>query len=74
MKFRPETTTLKSNQIKFCLMVAWHPSGPVTVVILVVDYRRELMIHSVYVHPFCVKEMYNTSFIVNLMQQIVHSW
>ncbi len=55
-------------------MVAWPPSGPATVVILVVDYISELTIHSLYVHSFCVKEMYNTSFIVNLMQQIVHSW
>ncbi len=54
----------------FWLMVAWPPSGPATVV----DYISELTIHSLYVHPFCVKEMYNTSFIVNLMQQIVHSW
>ncbi len=52
-------------------MVAWPPSGPITVVILVVDYISELTIHSLYVDPFCVKEMYNTSFIVNLMQQIV---
>ncbi len=58
----------------FSLMVAWPPSGPETVVILVVDYISELTIHSLYVHPFCVKEMYNTSFIVNVMQQIVHSW
>ncbi len=51
------------------------PSGPITVVILVmnVDYISDLTIHSVYVHPFCVKEMY-ISFIINLMQQIVHSW
>ncbi len=55
-------------------MVAWPPSGPTTVVILAVDYISELTIHSLYVHPYCVKEMYNTSFIVNLMQQIVHSW
>ncbi len=55
-------------------MVAWPPSGPTTVVILVVDCINELAIHLVYVYPFCVKEMYNTSFIVNLMQQIVHSW
>ncbi len=58
----------------FWLMVARPPSGPVTVVILVVDYISELTIHSFYVHPFCVKAMYNTSFIVKLMQQIVHSW
>ncbi len=58
----------------FRLMVAWPPSGPTTVVILVVDYISELTIHSVYVHPFCIKVMYNISFIVNLMQQIVHSW
>ncbi len=58
----------------FWLMVAWPPSGPATVVILVVDYIRALTIHSLYVYSFCVKEMYNTSFIVNLMQQIVHSW
>ncbi len=46
------------------------PSGPIIVVILVGnrDYKRELTIHSLYVHPFCVKEVYNTSFIVNLMQ------
>ncbi len=43
-------------------MVAWPPSGPATVVILVVDYTSELTIHSLYVHPFCVKKMYNTSF------------
>ncbi len=49
-------------------MVAWPLSGPATVVIFVVDYISELTIHSVYVHPFCVKEMYNTSFIVILMQ------
>ncbi len=55
-------------------MVAWPPSVPATVVILVVDYISELTIHSVSVHPFRVKELYNTSFIVNLMQQIVHSW
>ncbi len=47
-------------------MVAWPPSGPATVVILVVDYIRELTIHSLYVDPLCAKEMYNTSFIVNL--------
>ncbi len=42
-------------------------SGAITVVILVVnvDYISELTIHSVYVHPFCVKEM---------IQQIMHSW
>ncbi len=51
----------------FRLMVAWPPSGPATVVNLVVDYKSQLTIHSLYVHPFCVKEMYNTSFIVNLM-------
>ncbi len=56
------------------LMVAWPTSGPTTIVILVVDYTSDLTIHSVYVHPFCVKEMYNSSFIVKLMQQIVHSW
>ncbi len=49
------------------------PSGPTTAVILVVDYTSKLSIHSVYVHPFCVKEMY-TSFIVILMQHIVHNW
>ncbi len=54
-------------------MVALPPSGPANVVILVVDYISELTIHSLYVHPFCVKEMY-TSSIVNLMLQIVHSW
>ncbi len=50
-------------------------SGLITVGILVVnvDYISELTIHSVFVHPFCVKEMYNTSFIVNLMQQIVQN-
>ncbi len=58
----------------FRFMVAWPPSGPTTVVIVVVDYISELTIHSLYVHPLCVKEMYNTSFIVSLMQQIVHSW
>ncbi len=58
----------------FWLMVAWPPSGLANVVILVVDSISELTIHSLYVHPFCVKEMYNTSFIVNLMQQILHSW
>ncbi len=64
-----------SDSLKaFWLMVAWPPFGPATVVILVVDYISELTIHSLYVHPFCVEEMYNTSFIVNLMQQIVHSW
>ncbi len=52
-------------------MVAWPPSGPTTVVSLVVDYISELTIHSLYVHPIYVKEMYNTSFILNLMQQIV---
>ncbi len=55
-------------------MVARPPSGPATVVILVVDYISDLTIHSLYVHPFSVKEMYNISFIVNLMQHIVHSW
>ncbi len=39
--------------------------GPSTVVILVVDYISELTIQSLYVHHFCVKEMYNTSFIVS---------
>ncbi len=29
----------------FWLMVAWPPSGPATVVILVVDYMSELTIH-----------------------------
>ncbi len=58
----------------FWLMVACPPSGLTIVVFLVVDYISELSIHSIYVHPFCVKEMYNTSFIVNLMQQVVHSW
>ncbi len=47
-------------------MVACSPSGPTTVVILVVDYISELTIHSLYVCPFCVKEIYNTLFIVNL--------
>ncbi len=37
-------------------MVAWPLSGPATVVILAVDYISELTIHSLYVHPFCVKE------------------
>ncbi len=37
-------------------MVAWPPSGPTTVVILAVDYISELPIHSLYVHPFRVKE------------------
>ncbi len=37
----------------------------------VVDYISELTIHSVYVHPFCAKEIYNISLIVNKMQQIV---
>ncbi len=55
-------------------MVAWPPSGPAIIVILVVDYINELTIHSLYVHRFCVKEMYNTSVIVNLMQHIVHTW
>ncbi len=58
-------------------MVAWSPLQVlITVVILVVnvDYISELTIHSEYIQPFCVKEMYNTSFIVNLMHQIVHSW
>ncbi len=41
-------------------MVAWLRSGPATVMILVLDYISELTIHSLYVHPFCVKEMYNT--------------
>ncbi len=36
-------------------MVAWPPSGPTTVLILVVDYISELTIHSLYVHPFYVK-------------------
>ncbi len=45
------------------------PLGPITIVILVVnvDYISELTIHSECVHLFCVKEMYNTSFIVNFM-------
>ncbi len=46
----------------FWLMVAWPHSGPATVVISVVDYVTELTIHLLYVHPFCVKEMYKTSF------------
>ncbi len=46
----------------FWMMAAWPPSDPTAVVILVVDYIRELTIHSLYVNPFCVKEMYNTSF------------
>ncbi len=58
----------------FWLMVAWLSSGPTTVVILVVDYMSKLTIHSLYTHPLYVKEMYNTSFIVNVMQQIVQSW
>ncbi len=64
-----DLTSLKA----FWMKVAWPSSGPATVVILVVDYISELTIHSLYVHPFCVKEM-NTLFIVNLMQQIAHSW
>ncbi len=36
-------------------MVAWPPSGPATVVILVVDYISELTIHSWHVHPFSCK-------------------
>ncbi len=49
------------------------PSGPTTDVILIVNMGSisELTIHSVYVHPVCVKEMYNTSFMANLIQQIV---
>ncbi len=49
------------------LMEALPASGPPTVVILVVDYISELTIHSLYIHPVCVKEMYNISFIVKLM-------
>ncbi len=52
----------------FRLIVAQPPSGPTMVVILVVDYISEQTIHSLYVHPFCVKEMFNTSFIVNFIQ------
>ncbi len=37
------------------LMVAWYPFRSYNVFILVVDYISELTIHSVYVHPFCVK-------------------
>ncbi len=59
--------TLVTALKTFWLMVAWPPSGPTTVVILVMDYISELTIHSLYVHPLCVKEMYDTSFIVNLM-------
>ncbi len=55
-------------------MVAWPRSDPTTGVILVVNYISELTIQLLYVHSFCVKEVYNTSFIVNLMQEIVHSW
>ncbi len=53
-------------------MVAWcPPSSPATVLILAVNYiKSELTIHSLYVYPFCVKEMYNASFMVNLVQQI----
>ncbi len=58
----------------FWLMLAWPPSGPTTVEILVVDYISELTIHSLYPYPFYVTEMYNTSFIVNLIGQIVHCW
>ncbi len=36
------------------------PSGLTTIVVLVVDYITELIIHLVHVHPFCEKEMYNT--------------
>ncbi len=50
------------------------PSGPTTAVILVVDYISELTIHSLYVHPFRVKETYNTSFIMSLKQQISYNW
>ncbi len=51
-------------------------SGPITDVSVVVNvnYISELTIHSVYVHAFCVNEMYNTLIIVNLMQQIGHKW
>ncbi len=51
-------------------------SGPISVVILVMNmvFISQLTIHLVYVHPFCVKEVYNTLFIVNLMQQIMYSW
>ncbi len=74
-QIHPNTCTLLvGNTRAFWLMVAWPPSVPTTVVILVVDYISELTIHSSYVHPCCVKEMYNTSFLVNFMQQIVHSW
>ncbi len=47
------------------------PSDPAAVLILVLDYINELTIHSFYVNPFCVKKMYNTSFIGNLMKEIV---
>ncbi len=52
------------------------PSGPITVVILVanVDYISELTIHSIYAYTFCIKEMYNILFIVNLMQETAQSW
>ncbi len=36
--------------------------------ILVVEYISELTIYSVHVHPFCVEEMYNTSFIHVIMK------
>ncbi len=43
--------------------------------LMVVVYNiSELTIHSAYVHPFCVREMYNTSVIVNLIQQIMRHW
>ncbi len=64
----------KENQWSHSVELAWSPSGPATVVILVVDYISELTIHSLYVHHFWVMEMYNTSFIVNMMQQIAHTW
>ncbi len=46
----------------FWLMVAWPPSGPTTVLILVVDYISELTIHSFFlckgnVHHFIYSEL-----------------
>ncbi len=49
------------DMIWYALKALWfrHSSVPITVVILVVDYISELTIQSVYVHHFCVNEMYN---------------
>ncbi len=49
------------------------PLGPISVITLLVnvDYISEQTIHSVYV---CVKEMCNTSFVLNVIQLIVHNW